>query len=64
MGTSFTFAGALLVVMGLMPKVGAIFSTIPAPVIGCGGLIVFAWIFSSSASIVHRGVDLDRRNLT
>ncbi len=55
--------GLLLVVLGLVPKVAALFATVPAAVIGGGGLIMFAMIFSSGAAIVHRGVQLTRRNL-
>lgn len=55
--------GIFLVVLGLVPKVGALFATIPAPVIGGGGLIMFAMIFSSGAAIFHRGAETDRRSL-
>jgi NCS2 family nucleobase:cation symporter-2 len=55
--------GIFLVAMGLVPKVGALFATIPAPVVGGGGLVMFAMIFSSGVSIFHRGVAADRRNL-
>jgi len=56
-------AGGLLLVLGLVPKVGALFASIPAAVIGGGGLILFAMIFASGLSIVHRSVTLGRRNL-
>jgi NCS2 family nucleobase:cation symporter-2 len=55
--------GVFLVALGLVPKFGAIFATIPAAVIGGGGLIMFSMIFSSGAAIFHRGVPLTRRNL-
>ena len=55
--------GLLLVVLGLVPKVGSLFATIPAPVIGGGGLIMFAMIFASGAAIFHRDVVPSRRNL-
>lgn len=55
--------GVILITMGLVPKVGALFATIPAPVIGGGGLIMFAMIFSSGAAIFHRSVHLNQRNL-
>ncbi len=56
-------AGIFLVLLGVVPKVGALFATIPASVIGGGGLIMFAMIFASGAAIFHRGVELSRRNL-
>jgi len=55
--------GVLLVALGLVPKVSALFATIPAAVIGGGGLIMFAMIFSSGIAIFHRGVRADRRSL-
>lgn len=55
--------GVFLVALGVVPKVGALFATIPAAVIGGGGLIMFAMIFSSGAAIFHRNVRLTRRNL-
>jgi len=55
--------GILLVALGLVPKVAALFATIPAAVIGGGGLIMFAMIFSSGIAIFHRGVIADRRSL-
>lgn len=55
--------GVFLVALGLVPKIGALFAAIPAPVIGGGGLIMFAMIFASGASIFHRDVDLTQRNL-
>ncbi len=55
--------GIFLVALGLVPKIGAVFATIPASVIGGGGLIMFSMIFSSGAAIFHRGVPLTQRNL-
>jgi NCS2 family nucleobase:cation symporter-2 len=56
-------SGLILVVFGLVPVVGAGFATIPAPVIGGGGLIMFSMIFASGAAILHRGVELNQRNM-
>ncbi|MCP4655173.1 MAG: purine permease [bacterium] len=56
-------SGIFLVVLGLIPKIGALFATIPPAVIGGAGLIMFAMIFASGVSIVHRGVELNRRNM-
>lgn len=55
--------GGLLMLMGLVPKVGAFFATIPSAVIGGGGLIMFAMIFTSGAKIVHRGARWNQRTL-
>jgi NCS2 family nucleobase:cation symporter-2 len=56
-------AGGILVLLGIAPKVGALLATVPPAVIGGGGLIMFAMIFASGLSIIHRGVNLTRRNL-
>jgi NCS2 family nucleobase:cation symporter-2 len=56
-------AGVGLVVLGLIPKIGALFATIPRPVIGGAGLIMFGMIFSSGVAIVHRGVEMNRRSM-
>ncbi len=56
-------AGAMLVALGLFPKVGALFATVPPPVIGGAALVLFGMIFASGAAIFARGVPLTQRNL-
>jgi NCS2 family nucleobase:cation symporter-2 len=56
-------AGVVLVLLGVVPKVGAALATMPAAVIGGAGLIMFAMIFASGAAIIHRGVRLTQRNM-
>jgi NCS2 family nucleobase:cation symporter-2 len=56
-------AGGLLVILGLFPKVGALFATIPPSVIGGAGLVMFGMIFSSGAAIFARGVPITQRSL-
>jgi NCS2 family nucleobase:cation symporter-2 len=56
-------AGGLLVVLGVFPKVGALFATIPPAVIGGAALVMFGMIFASGAAIFVRGVPLTQRNL-
>lgn len=56
-------AGAMLIVLGLFPKVGALFATIPPAVIGGAALVMFGMIFASGAAIFVRGVPLTQRNL-
>ncbi|MCH7679307.1 purine permease [candidate division KSB1 bacterium] len=55
--------GGFLVLLGLIPKVGVLVATIPAPVIGGGALIMFAMIFTSGMAIIHRNVDLNKRSM-
>ena len=55
--------GGILVVLGLIPKVGAAVATIPPSVIGGVGIIMFSMIFASGITIIHRRVVLNQRNL-
>jgi xanthine/uracil permease len=50
-----------LVALGVVPKVAALFATIPPAVIGGGGLLMFSMIFASGLAIVHRSVPMNRR---
>ncbi|WP_435076824.1 uracil-xanthine permease family protein [Halococcus sp. AFM35] len=56
--------GAILLVSGFIPKVGAVITTVPDPVLGGGTLILFAQIFTSGLNIIHREVVLTQRNTT
>ncbi|TDI85196.1 MAG: purine permease [Caldithrix sp.] len=55
--------GGFLLVLGLIPKVGALVATIPAAVIGGAGLIMFAMIFTSGMAIIHRNVEMNKRSM-
>jgi len=56
--------GVCLLVLGFVPKVGAVVSAMPDAVLGGGALVLFAMIFSSGARIVNQNVTLDQRNST
>ncbi|MBP2252468.1 NCS2 family nucleobase:cation symporter-2 [Halarchaeum solikamskense] len=56
--------GVVLILLGLVPKVGAVVSAMPDAVLGGGALILFAMIFSSGARIITQNVTLDHRNST
>ncbi|EMA46917.1 uracil-xanthine permease family protein [Halococcus saccharolyticus] len=56
--------GVILLVGGFIPKVGAVITTVPDPVLGGGTLILFAQIFTSGLNIIHREVVLTQRNTT
>ena len=49
-------SGALLVGLGLVPKVSALFATVPPSVIGGSGFVMFAMIFSSGVALLNRTV--------
>ncbi len=55
--------GIFLLMLGVVPKFGMLVATIPAAVIGGGGLIMFAMIFASGAAIIHRNVEMNQRNM-
>ncbi|WP_340097739.1 nucleobase:cation symporter-2 family protein [Salinibaculum salinum] len=56
--------GGILVVLGFVPKVGAIVSVMPDAVLGGGALILFAMIFSAGARLINQNVELNQRNST
>jgi len=56
--------GVFLLVLGFVPKVGAVVSAMPDAVLGGGALVLFAMIFSSGARIINQNVTLDQRNST
>ncbi|WP_445298236.1 uracil-xanthine permease family protein [Halococcus saccharolyticus] len=56
--------GAILVLFGLVPKVGALAAAMPDAVLGGGALILFAMIFSSGVSLIANEAELTQRNLT
>lgn len=57
-------AGVLLVVLGFIPKVAAVVSAMPAPVLGGAAIVLFGMIISIGLRIISRGAELNRRNLT
>ncbi len=56
--------GAVLVILGFVPKIGAVVSAMPDAVLGGGALILFAMIFASGARLITQNVALDHRNST
>lgn len=56
--------GGILLISGFIPKISALVSTMPEPVLGGGALILFAMIFTSGLNIIHREVTLTNRNMT
>ncbi len=50
--------------LGLSPKFGAAIGTVPDPVVGGAGLVVFGLIFAVGARILHRGMTFNQRNIT
>ena len=57
-----TIGAILLIVAGLIPKVGAIISTIPIEVLGGGVIVMFGMVSAAGVSLLS-SVDWNRRNL-
>ena len=57
-----TIGAILLIVAGLIPKVGAIISTIPIEVLGGGVIVMFGMVSAAGVSLLS-GVNWNRRNL-
>ncbi|MFC3889899.1 nucleobase:cation symporter-2 family protein [Lentzea rhizosphaerae] len=51
-------AGAILVLLGLIPKLGAVVAALPGPVVGAAGLVMFATVAALGIAIL-RGVDFE-----
>ncbi|MEU6805273.1 nucleobase:cation symporter-2 family protein [Streptomyces neyagawaensis] len=57
-------AGGILVVLGLLPKLGAVVAAIPAPVLGGAGLVMFGTVAASGLRTLARVGFQDNHNLT
>ncbi|MFD4728338.1 nucleobase:cation symporter-2 family protein [Streptomyces seoulensis] len=57
-------AGALLVLLGLLPKLGAVVAAVPAPVLGGAGLVMFGTVAASGLRTLARVDFRDNHNLT
>ena len=57
-------AGIILVILGFIPKIGAVVSAMPDAVLGGGAIILFAMIFGSGFKLVKQNVDFNHRNNT
>ncbi len=49
-----TIAGVILIVCGLLPKVGAVISSMPLPVLGGGVIVMFGMVASAGMNLVVR----------
>ena len=57
-----SMAGIILVVLGLFPKVSAIINTIPSPVLGGVGIVMFGTVAASGIKTLS-SVEINDRNL-
>ncbi|ORT61157.1 nucleobase:cation symporter-2 family protein [Streptomyces sp. CB03238] len=57
-------AGGILVLLGLLPKLGAVVAAIPAPVLGGAGLVMFGTVAASGLRTLASVSFKDNHNLT
>jgi NCS2 family nucleobase:cation symporter-2 len=57
-------AGGILVLLGLLPKLGAVVAAIPAPVLGGAGLVMFGTVAASGVRTLARVDFANGHNLT
>ena len=57
-----TIAGAIMVLCGLIPKIGAIIASMPLPVLGGGVIVMFGMVASAGLSVLSE-VKMSRRNM-
>lgn len=57
-------AGGMLVLLGLLPKLGAVVAAIPAPVLGGAGLVMFGTVAASGVRTLAEVDFRDNHNLT
>jgi len=57
-----TIAGLIMVVCGLIPKIGAIIASMPLPVLGGGVIVMFGMVASAGMNMLTE-VNMNRRNM-
>ena len=57
-----TIAGAIMVICGLIPKIGAIIASMPLPVLGGGVIVMFGMVASAGLNVLSE-VKMSRRNM-
>src|SRR5438067_1840072 len=56
-------AGGILIALGLLPKLGTVVASIPQPVLGCAGLVMFGMVAATGIKILARVDYAQRHNL-
>lgn len=56
------FTGLIMLIAGMFPKLGGVVVTIPSPVLGGAGLVMFAMIISAGIGILSR-INFTKRNM-
>ncbi len=57
-----TIGGIVLIVCGLLPKIGAVIASMPLPVLGGGVIVMFGMVASAGLNVLSE-VQMNRRNM-
>ncbi|MCP4818546.1 MAG: purine permease [Shimia sp.] len=57
-----TIGGIVLIVCGLVPKIGAVIASMPLPVLGGGVIVMFGMVASAGLNVLSE-VNMNRRNM-
>ena len=57
-----TIAGVILIICGLIPKIGAVISSMPLPVLGGGVIVMFGMVVAAGMNMLTE-VKMSRRNM-
>ena len=57
-----TIAGAIMVICGLVPKIGAIIASMPLPVLGGGVIVMFGMVAAAGINVLSE-IKMSRRNM-
>ncbi|MBO9405955.1 purine permease [Shimia sp. R9_1] len=57
-----TIGGIVLIVCGLLPKIGAVIASMPLPVLGGGVIVMFGMVASAGLNVLTE-VNMNRRNM-
>ena len=57
-----TIAGIIMIVCGLIPKIGAIIASMPLPVLGGGVIVMFGMVASAGMNVLGE-IKMTRRNM-
>ena len=57
-----TIGGIVLIICGLLPKVGAVIASMPLPVLGGGVIVMFGMVAAAGLNVLSE-IDMNRRNM-
>ena len=57
-----TIAGIIMIVCGLLPKIGAVIASMPLPVLGGGVIVMFGMVASAGLNMLTE-IKMNRRNM-